>query len=496
MHLVGLENMIDTMKHKKLIASNAILFGWVFLIFGSLVQAQNLRAPGGSSGLTFSPSAQQPTTPSSQDSSSVKRSVELAPQDARRQSSDYIVALVDSEPVTNQEILVQMQQWLSQMANQRVQAPPSSVLLKELMEKVISEKSQLQWALQQGVKVQESEIDQAESSLASRNNLNVEEFRGKLKTTGISLKQFKTELQSQLTLQKLREKEVNSRIKITELEIDQYLKDLKNTVKSDQVQIEIAQILIRLPETTSPEQEKSAQETIKAVRDKLLAKEDFFELAQKYSQSPDKALGGRMGLRPLDKYPELFINSLQGLKVGDVVGPVRSGAGLHLLKLVEKSSMSDELTSNQTHVRHILVRPSGQDSMNAIRVRLFNVKKQIDSGQVDFAQVAREISQDGSAPTGGDLGWATTGMFVPEFEETMNRLKVGEVSDPVMSRFGVHLIEVLERRKNPMTIKEQRDVARNALRENKFEQAFNDWAQEIRGRVFIEYREEPQTLTK
>jgi peptidyl-prolyl cis-trans isomerase SurA len=142
------------------------------------------------------------------------------------------------------------------------------------------------------------------------------------------------------------------------------------------------------------------------------------------------------------------------------------------------------------------MRASGQDSMNAIRVRLFNVKKQIDSGQVDFAQVAKEISQDGSAPTGGDLGWATTGMFVPEFEETMNRLKVGEVSDPVMSRFGVHLIEVLERRKNPMTIKEQRDVARNALRENKFEQAFNDWAQEIRGRVFIEYREEPQTLTK
>jgi len=332
--------------------------------------------------------------------------------------------------------------------------------------------------------------------LASRNNLNVEEFRGKLKTTGISLKQFKTELQNQLILQKLREKEVNSRIKITELEIDQYLKDLKNTVKSDKVQIEIAQILIRLPETISPEQEKNAQEVIKAVKDKLLAKEDFSELAQKYSQSPDKALGGRMGLRPLDKYPELFVNSLQGLKVGDVVGPVRSGAGLHLLKLVEKSSMGDELTSNQTHVRHILMRPSGQDSMNAIRVRLFNVKKQIDSGQVDFAQVAREISQDGSAPTGGDLGWATSGMFVPEFEETMNRLKVGEVSDPVMSRFGVHLIEVLERRKNPMTIKEQRDLARNALRENKFEQAFNDWAQEVRGRVFIEYREEPQTLTK
>jgi peptidyl-prolyl cis-trans isomerase SurA len=134
--------------------------------------------------------------------------------------------------------------------------------------------------------------------------------------------------------------------------------------------------------------------------------------------------------------------------------------------------------------------------MNAIRVRLFNVKKQIDSGHADFAQVAKEISQDGSASVGGDLGWASPGMFVPEFEETMNRLKVGEVSDPVTSRFGVHLIEVLERRKNAMTIKEQRDVARNALRENKFEQAFDDWAQEVRGRVFIEYREEPQTLSK
>ena len=324
--------------------------------------------------------------------------------------------------------------------------------------------------------------------------MNVEEFRGKLKSTGISLKQFKAELQNQLILQKLRDKEVNSRIKITDSEIDLYLKDLKANLKDDQVQIEIAQILVQLPDVPTPEQEKAALDTINGLKEKLNSKMDFFDLAQKYSQSPDKVVGGRMGLRVANKYPELFSSALLSANVGDVVGPVRSGAGLHLLKLVEKTS-SQALTSNQTHVRHILLRPSGQDSVNAVRVRLFNVKKQIDSAQADFATVAKEISQDGSAPSGGDLGWASPGMFVPEFEETMNRLKLGEVSDPVVSRFGVHLIEVLERRKNPMTIKEQRDLARNALRESKFEQAFTDWAQEIRGRAFIEYRDEPQTLS-
>ncbi len=485
---VGLEIMT---KKRKIDALNTIFMGLGLLISVSSLQAQSLRAPGAGAG--FSLGSSSPSAVSNPEQVTVKTQPAVV-QDMKRQSSDYIVALVDSEPVTNQEILVQMQQWLAQMANQRVQAPPSSVLLKELMEKVISEKSQLQWASQQGIKVQDNEVDQAESSLASRNNMNVEEFRGKLKSTGISLKQFKAELQNQLILQKLRDKEVNSRIKITDSEIDLYLKDLKANLKDDQVQIEIAQILVQLPDVPTPEQEKTALDTINGLKEKLNSKMDFFDLAQKYSQSPDKVVGGRMGLRVANKYPELFSSALLSANVGDVVGPVRSGAGLHLLKLVEKTS-SQALTSNQTHVRHILLRPSGQDGVNAVRVRLFNVKKQIDGAQADFATVAKEISQDGSAPSGGDLGWASPGMFVPEFEETMNRLKLGEVSDPVVSRFGVHLIEVLERRKNPMTIKEQRDLARNALRESKFEQAFTDWAQEIRGRAFIEYRDEPQTLS-
>lgn len=472
-------------KQLQLNAWRLFVFGGASMVFVFSASSQTLRAPSPSNALA-KPSLNALSGPEKT----------LNTTENKRQASDFIVALVDSEPVTNQEILVQMQQWLSQMANQRAQVPPTSVLLKELMERVISEKAQLQWAQQQGIKLQDNELEQAEANLASRNNLSVQEFRNKLTTTGISYKQFKTELQNQLILQKIRDKEVNSRIKISESEIDQYLKDLKSNSKDGQSAIEIAQILIRVPDNPTPEQEKAAQDAVTEIKAQLAAKGDFFDLAQKYSQSPDKVTGGRMGLRSVDKYPELFTSALQSANVGDVVGPVRSGAGLHLLKLVEKSSSISELTSNQTHVRHILLRPSGQDSINAIRVRLFNIKKQIDSGQLNFAQVAKDLSQDGSAQSGGDLGWASAGMFVPEFEETMNRLQVGEVSDPVVSRFGVHLIEVLERRKNPMTPKEQRDLARNALRESKFEQAFYDWAQEVRGRAFIEYRDEPQTLNK
>jgi peptidyl-prolyl cis-trans isomerase SurA len=198
-----------------------------------------------------------------------------------------------------------------------------------------------------------------------------------------------------------------------------------------------------------------------------------------------------MGLRPADRYPSLFVDAIARLKVGEVTSPVRSGAGFHILKLVTKRA-SNVLTVTETHPRHILLRPGGQLSQTTARAQLAEYKRQIEAGKADFAKLAREHSQDASGPGGGDLGWVAPGMFVPEFEEVMNKLQIGQIADPMVSRFGVHLIQVLERRQAPISEREFRDMVRNGLREKKFDETYQLWAQEVRGRAYVEYRDPPQ----
>ncbi|MFM7343546.1 MAG: peptidylprolyl isomerase, partial [Betaproteobacteria bacterium] len=220
---------------------------------------------------------------------------------------------------------------------------------------------------------------------------------------------------------------------------------------------------------------------------------NFEELARQFSDAPDKQGGGSLGLRSPDRYPALFVDAARPLALGQVSPPLRSGAGFHLLKLLERRTALDELSSvQQTRARHILLRPSVRLNEAAARARLADFKRRIQARQDDFAQLAKEFSEDGSARNGGDLGWASPGMFVPEFEQVLDSLDVGEVSDPLVSRFGVHLIEVLERREVPLTEKEKREMARREVRERKAQEALRAWLQDVRGRAYVEYREPPQ----
>ncbi len=408
-------------------------------------------------------------------------------------SSDYIVALVDSDPITNQEVNAQVQQVLAQLTVNKGPTPPRQELSKQVLERVISERAQLEWAREQGIKVPASEVKQAEITLASRNDLSVEEFRRKLSSSGINPERFADDLRSQLILQRLREKEVTPRIKVSEVEVDQYLKEQTQDLSKTVSKLELAQIFLPLPEEAKPEEIQAALSEMSTLQARLKGGEDFLELAKIASKGPERTLGGLMGDKPPKRYPELFLQAVQLAQVGDVVGPLRSPAGVHLIKLVSKTASDNSVfTSNQTHVRHILLRPSSQVGVNALRARLYGLKQQMDRSELEFSAVAKEISQDGTAPNGGDLGWAGVGVFVPEFEEVMNHLAPGEISDPVVSRFGVHLIQVLERRKNTMSPKEQREMAKNILRESKYDQTYAEWAQEVRGRAFIEYRDAPQ----
>ena len=408
-------------------------------------------------------------------------------------SADFVVAVVNSEPITNQEV-----QALSLRLQRDARAQGLGTTLSEIkklaLEQLINDKVQIQQAASLGVVVDEAAINQAESSVASNNQLSVEALRARLQQDGLSVNSFREQLRQQLLLTRVREREVDNRIRISDSEINQFLNEqIQRQATKISSDVNLAMILIGVPENSTPDQIKVLEDRAQSALTRARNGEDFASLAAAFSTTPDRgANGGAMGLRPLDRYPELFVQATSALPVGGISNLVRSGAGFHILKVLQRQSPPTTLLVTQTRARHILLRPSAQLSQAQAMEQLGSVRRDILSGKADFAEVARRISQDGSAPQGGDLGWASPGMFVPEFEQTMNQLRPGQLAEPLVSRFGVHLIEVTERRDAPMTDAEQRSLARNVLREGKLEEAYASWVQDIRGKAFIEMRESPQ----
>ncbi len=401
---------------------------------------------------------------------------------------DFIVAVVDNEPITNLEV-----NRLAAMADPAAAKMNRNALLMEVMETLIDEAAQLGVARQSGLQVSSEELDAAVASTAQRNQLSLDDMRQRLQAQGISWEQYRGQIRRQILLQRVREREVTGRIKIQDFEVDAFLRESKLTQASANADIHIAHILIAVPEKASADEVAKLMTKADEAMTRLKAGEDFGKLAAQISQAPDRASGGQLGLRSPDRYPSLFADAVKTLAVGAVTGPVRSGAGFHILKLLERRS-TDSLptTITQTRARHILLRPGGKLSQDAARAQLATFKKQIETGLATFEDLARVHSQDGSAEQGGDLGWANPGMMVPEFEATMNNLSPGQIADPLVSRFGVHLVQVLERREAPLSLRDQQDLARNVLRERKFDQAYKTWESEVRGRAYVEYREAPQ----
>jgi peptidyl-prolyl cis-trans isomerase SurA len=371
--------------------------------------------------------------------------------------------------------------------------PDANELNRLAVEQLINEKAQLQQARDAGIKIEDEAIEQAELNVAASNQLTREEMHKRLAQEGITLSAFRTQLRTQLTLTRLREREVEGRIRVSDVEVEQFLREqLKAQAGQMPAQLNLAMILISVPEQSTASDVQALGERAADIARRARAGENFAELAKAFSQTSDKgANGGDMGLRPADRYPDLFLDATRNLNVGEVAAPVRSAAGFHILKVIERRQTTT-LMMTQTRARHILLRPSAQMSQTQAVAKLTEVRKAVVSGKADFAALAREMSQDGSAQQGGDLGWANPGMFVPEFEQAMNRLRPGQVAEPLVSRFGVHLIEVTDRRNAPMSDQEQRTLARNALREKKLDEAYATWVEDIRGRAYVEMREPPQ----
>lgn len=409
---------------------------------------------------------------------------------AEPQAADFIVAVVNSEPITRNELAARVQRVRKQLASQNGAMPPEDALAREVLERLIFEKVQLQAAQQAGIGVTDLAIDQAEASVAQQNDVSRETMYRQLKADGITPEQFRKELRTQLVLQRLREREASTHAKVNEFEIDQYLRDQQPQNGAAGLELNLGHILIAVPEGASDTVLAEREQRARSVAERARKGADFSALAKEFSDAPEATQGGQMGLRPADRYPELFVNATGALAVGGVAGPLRSGAGFHVLKVLEKRrSDTAAATVVQSHARHILLRTGAQLSEAAAAAQLAEYRQRILAGRATFEDLAREHSQDGSAAQGGDLGWSTPGRYVPEFEAVLEALKPGEISQPVVSRFGVHLIELLERRQVKLTPREQRDVAREALRQKKAEEAYATWARELRGRAYVEYRD-------
>jgi peptidyl-prolyl cis-trans isomerase SurA len=404
---------------------------------------------------------------------------------------DYIVAVVNSELVTAYEVEQRSARAREEARRNGAREPANDVLRSQVLDSLIDDRVLVTYARDSGIKIDEVELDRAVSSVAAANRLTVPELRKRLTGEGLEFARFRSNLRDQILVERVREREVQQRIKIGDAEIDRYLEQ-KNATAATSSELNLAQILITLPENASEAVVAERKARIDAALARVRGGADFGVVAREVSEDGNRANGGTIGLRPASRLPDLFVEKSRDLQVGEVSAePFRSSGGFHVLKVLERRE-GQAVRVQQTHARHILLRTSAQASAQDAARRLVDLKRQIETGQRRFEDVAREVSEDSSAPTGGDLGWASPGGFVPEFEEAMNRLGPGAVSPPVVSRFGVHLIQVIERREVEQSAKEVRDQARAALREQKFGEAYQEWAKDLRARAYIEMREPPQ----
>ena len=406
-------------------------------------------------------------------------------------NGDFIVAVVNTEAVTAVEVLQRIERIGAEARRAGGPQPNADVLRQQVLDALIDERVQITFARETGQKVDDADIDRAVANVAAQNQITVPQLRDRLRAEGMEMARFRGNLKDQLLLERVREREVNSRIRITDADIDKLL-DSYRAKSSGEAKLNLAQILVTVPEGAAADLVAQRQARADQALARVRGGEDFAKVAIEISEDGNRQAGGEIGLRPVQRLPDLFVEGARDLAVGEVSPQLlRSGAGFHILKLIERQQ-AGAFQITQTHARHILLRLSDKAQTAAVTRRMDDLRRQIERGDKKFDDVAREVSEDGSAANGGDLGWASPGQFVPEFEEAMAKLALGGISPPVVSRFGVHLIQLLERRDVTPDPKEVREQARVQLRESKFEQAYIDWAKELRLRAYIELREPPQ----
>ena len=407
------------------------------------------------------------------------------PVQAAVESLDHIVAVVNDEVITRQELSRRIDEVTQNLKRQNTPLPPRDVLEKQLRERMITELALQQHARGTGIRVDATQVEQALQRIAAQNKLDMAGLQAALERDGMSLDSLRKTIRNEILIARARERDVDNRISVSDAEIEGYLQT--RAQQGAETEYRFAHILVTVPENASPEQIQNRRARAEDILAQIERGADFAQLSASHSDAPNALQGGVFDWRPSGKMPALFADTLKSMQPGQVSQIVKSGNGFHILKLLDKRGLDATLNVTQTHARHILIKTNELTSEADARARLLQLKERVENG-VKFDELARLHSEDASASRGGDLGWINPGDTVPEFEKAMNALKPGEISAPVQSPFGWHLIEVLERRNQDVTQERQKIVARQAIRERKADEAFDDWVRQIRDAAYVELR--------
>ena len=397
---------------------------------------------------------------------------------------DRIIAIVDQDVITEKELQEKINSVMDNLKSQKIEIPTENVLRKQVIERLITNSTQIQLAYQTGLKISDAQVDKTIERIAEKNKLNVADFKKILEKDGTNFYKFREEIRNEITITQLKEREIDSKIVITDGEIDNFLNAQSKEIQDE---FEVAHILIRVPEDATPEKLEKLKNKAEEAAKQIQSGKNFTQVSAAFSETPNALEGGNLGWKKTSDLPTLFVDALKKTEVGKLTPILRSPNGFHILKLINKKGSSGPLVVEQTHVRHILIKLSEITSENEGRQKLIGIKDRLENG-IKFEDMAKQYSEDPSANSGGDLGWINPGDTVPEFEKTMKQLNINQISDPIKTPFGWHLIQVLERRSQDMSKESARIQARQQIKMRKSEEAYQDWLQELRDRSFVELR--------
>lgn len=399
---------------------------------------------------------------------------------------DRIIAVVNDEVITRIDLDGRLKIAIRQLGQQGTPLPSREVLERQLLERMVTDRVQLHVAKETGLRVDDTELDRAIGRIAQENRLTLEGMRQALEKDGVPFARFREDIRDEIVMTRLREREVDARIVVTEGEIDNFL-SLQQGQQGGRDEYDLSHILVVVPENASPEQIQGRRNRAEQAYAQLKGGADFRQVAAAFSEAPDALQGGGMGWRQSSRLPALFTDALQPMRTGELSPILRSPNGFHILRLNDKRGGGPPVVVQQTSARHILIKTNELVSEQEARNRLRTLKERLENN-ADFAGLARAHSEDASATKGGELGWLSPGDTVPEFERAMDALKPGQLSDPILTPFGWHLIQVLERRNEDMSKERQRLMARQALRARKADEAYQEWVRQLRDRAFVELR--------
>jgi peptidyl-prolyl cis-trans isomerase SurA len=399
---------------------------------------------------------------------------------------DRVLVIVNDEAITQWDMSEQRRILLSQMQASKITPPPNDVLDKQVLERLIVERAVLQYAKETGIRIDDTTVERTILRVAEENKLSPDEFRKVLQREGIPYANYREDIRRQITIQRVRDREVDSKVTVSDAEVDNYLATVAAQAGGEDEYL-LSHIYISVAEQASPtaveESRKRAEQALAEVR----AGKDFGQVAASYSNAPDATSGGNLGWRTRARLPSVFADIVQKMKPGEVSAVLRSASGFHVVKLVEERNRNQPTVVDQTHARHILIKVNEQTSESDAKAKIDRLRERLVAG-ASFEELARANSEDTSNARGGDLGWLSAGDTVPDFEHAMDRLAVNEISQPVRTPFGWHLIQVLERRKQDVTQQRRRDEARKAIRQRKSDEQFEEFVRQLRDRTYVEYK--------